>query len=126
MACDFDALAELARRGDSTFTHSFGGGDDPAAAWRQDETAGRPVLRTLVQVMRMPVSSRAVAAGTQYVWPSAFGYDRWQDVPGSDRDALRPIYGDDDLRGFEAFGSYAGYRVGITDGGDWIFFVGGD
>ena len=43
VACDFDALAELARRGDARFTHSFGGGDDPAAAWRQDETAGRPV-----------------------------------------------------------------------------------
>ena len=27
---------------------------------------------------------------------------------------------------FERFGSYNGYRIGITAGGDWVFFVGGD
>ncbi len=126
VACDYDGLAEIALRGDALFTYSFGGGDDPAGSWRQDEAAGRPVLRTLVRLMNTPFASREVTDGTQYVWPSAFGYERWQDVPASEREVLRPIYDDDDFQGFDAFGSYVGYRVGITDTGDWVFFVGGD
>ena len=52
-------------------------------------------------------------------------YERWADVPERERESPRPIYGDDDFRKFEQFGSYAGYRVGITSS-EWIFFVGGD
>ena len=126
VACDYYGLADIALRGDASFTYSFGGGDDPAGSWRQDEADGRPVLRTLVRLMNTPFASREVTDGTQYVWPSAFGYERWQDVPASEREALRPIYDDDDFQGFDAFGSYAGYRVGITGTGDWTFFVGGD
>jgi len=36
------------------------------------------------------------------------------------------MYGQEDLRRFEQFGSYVGDRVGIAGSGDWIFFVGGD
>jgi hypothetical protein len=28
--------------------------------------------------------------------------------------------------GFERFGSYTGYRIGIAADGDWLFFVAGD
>ncbi len=126
VACDYDALSEFARRGDDQFTFSFGGGDDPAQFWRDAEMGDQPVLRTLVQLLAAPFASLPGGEGTQYVWPSAYGYERWQDVPQVDRDALRPVYGDEDFRGFEAFGSYAGFRIGITEDGDWIFFVGGD
>ena len=107
MRLHYDGLAEIALRGDALFTYSFGG-DDPAGSWRQDEAAGQPVLRTHIRLMNTPFASREVIDGTQ------------------ERDALRPVYNDEDFLGFDAAGSYVGYRVGITDTGDWVFFVGGD
>ena len=60
------------------------------------------------------------------MWPAAFGYDDWQSVPEPARDELRGLYGPQDLAGFEQFGAYAGYRVGIAADGEWLFFVAGD
>ena len=125
-ACDFDKLAELALAGDGTFTYSFGGGGRPAAFWREAEAAGQAPLRLLVELLDGPPATRQVEGSTQYLWPAAYGFERWQDVPASAREDLRRMYGDDDLRRFAQFGSYTGHRVGITESGDWIFFVGGD
>lgn len=123
--CNYRELARLALAGGTPFTYSFGGGDDPAAYWQRLESTGDPVLSILVELLDRPFASRSAGGATQYVWPSAYSYERWADVPEREREALRPIYGDDDFRRFEQFGSYVGYRVGIT-AGDWIFFVGGD
>lgn len=123
--CNYQELARLARAGEMPFTYSFGGGDDPAAYWQRLESNGEPVLSILVELLDRPFASRAAGEATQYVWPSAYSYERWGDVPEREREALRPIYGDDDFRTFEQFGSYAGFRVGITSS-EWIFFVGGD
>jgi hypothetical protein len=123
--CNYQELARLARSGESPFTYSFGGGDDPAGYWQRLASNGEPVLSILAELLDRPFASRTVGQATQYVWPSAYSYERWGDVPEPEREALRPIYGDEDFRRFEQFGSYAGYRVGIT-AGEWIFFVGGD
>ena len=125
-ACDYDRLAELALAGDSTFTYSFGGGGRPAAFWREAEAAGQAPLRTLVELLDGPSATRGSGGTTQYLWPAAYAFERWEDVPASAREDLRRMYGDDDLLRFEQFGSYVGHRVGITESGDWIFFVGGD
>ena len=123
--CNYQELARLARAGGTPFTYSFGGGDDPAAYWQRLESNGEPVLSILVELLDRSFGSRTAGGATQYVWPAAYSYERWGDVPERERDALRPIYGDDDFRRFEQFGSYAGYQVGITSG-DWMFFVAGD
>jgi len=47
-------------------------------------------------------------------------------VPQADRDALATLYDDADFGDWELFGSYIGYRVGITEDGEWIYFVAGD
>lgn len=125
-ACDYEKLAALALAGDSSFTYSFGGDGSPAAFWRQAEAAGQAPLRTLVELLDGPPATRDTAGTTQYLWPVAYAFERWDDVPPSARQELRRIYGDDDLRRFQQFGSYVGHRVGITESGDWIFFVGGD
>ncbi len=125
-ACDYEKLAELALAGDSTFTYSFGGGGRPAAFWREAEAQGRPVLRSLVEILDGPFATRSVDGTTQYLWPSAYAFERWEDVSPAAREELRRVYGEEELRRFEQFGSYVGDRVGITDSGDWIFFVGGD
>ena len=125
-ACDYEKLAELALAGDSAFTYSFGGEGRPAAFWREAEAHGRPVLRSLVEILDGPFATRSVDGTTQYLWPSAYGVERLENVPPAAREELRRIYGEEELRRFERFGSYVGDRVGITGSGDWTFFVGGD
>ncbi len=125
-SCDYERLAELALAGEAPFTYSFGEEGEPAAFWRRAEERGEPVLRSLVHLLESPYGERATDATTQYVWPSAYAYDRWQDVPPEAREALRPLYDEADFARFEQQGSYLGYRVGITRAGDWIFFVAGD
>ena len=125
-ACDYDKLAELALAGDGPFTYSFGGEGRPALFWREAEAAGQAPLRLLVELLDGAAATREVGGSTQYLWPAAYAFERWQDVPASAQEDLRRIYGDDDLRRFAQFGSYAGHRVGITESGDWIFFVAGD
>jgi hypothetical protein len=122
-ACEFDRLADLARTG--SFTHSFGDSGDPARFWRRAEDDGEP-LAVLVHFLNQPSATRPAGDVTQYVWPRAYSYESWTAVPAEAREELRPIYGTEDFKRFERFGSYNGFRVGITGGGDWIFFVGGD
>ena len=124
--CDLTALARLARAGSSQFTYSFGGGTDPASYWRQEEAAGREPLRLLVELLDRPYRQVQVAGSSQLVWPSAFAYDDWASVPAEDREALRPVYDEEDFAGFAEFGAYVGHRIGIAPDGDWLFFVAGD
>lgn len=124
--CDYEALARLALAGDDRFTYSFGESGQPGAFWKAAESGGRPLLRSLVEILDGPFATRTVEGTTQYLWPSAYAFERWEDVPPREREALRRSYGDEDLRRFERFGSYTGHRVGITASGDWIFFVAGD
>lgn len=125
-ACDYTRLAELALAGDGTFTFSFGGGEGPAQFWREAEATGQEPLRLLVELFSGPFGTRSVDGGTQYVWPSAHAFETWDDVPPVARDHLRSIYDEETLGRFERFGSYLGHRIGITDSGDWIFYVAGD
>ena len=125
-ACDFEALARLAREGGEPFTHSFGDSGDPAAYWRQEEEAGREPLRFLVEVLRRPYRMTETQGVVRYAWPAAFTYSSWDDVPPADREALKPLYDDGDLVRFQQFGGYIGYRVVMLADGDWTAFVAGD
>lgn len=58
--------------------------------------------------------------------PSTATYDSWREVPREARQALGPLYGDEDFQQFAEFGCYIGYRVGISESGDWLYFVAGD
>jgi len=126
IACDYLKLAELALAGEGTFTFSFGGGEDPAEFWRAAEATGEAPLRLLVELLGRPFGTRSVEGTTQYLWPSAYAYEAWDDVPPAARDDLGGIYDEEALGRFEQFGSYVGHRVGITGSGDWIFYVAGD
>lgn len=131
-ACNYDQLEELALEGDSQFTYSFGDGESPARFWRRGEQQaqeaddGRAPLKLMVELLNRPYAVNEPADETVYVWPSAFGYDSWDEVPEEDREALKPLYGEEDFEQFSRFGGYVGYRLGITAAGDWIFFVAGD
>lgn len=123
--CEFEALADIAQQG-GQFTYSFGDEGDPAEFWRRQEAAGREPLRFLVELLDRPYGVVEDDGTKRYAWPSAFTYDSWQQVPEADRDALRPLYGEEDFADFATAGGYIGYRVVITDSGDWTTFVAGD
>lgn len=128
IACDYATLADIAAAGSRPFTYSFGqqGAPAPAEFWRQAEQRGEPALRMLVEILRLPYATRQVEDSTHFLWPSAFGFGRWRDVPVEDREALRGVYSEAELMQFEEFGAYVGRRVGIEDTGEWLFYVSGD
>jgi hypothetical protein len=122
-ACDIDRLVELAA---DPFTYSFGDGGAFGDFLRRQEAAGRQPLHHLVELLDRPVGTVEVEGRMQYVWPSAFAADDWDAVSEADREALKPLYDEEDFASFAEFGGYLGYRVGIEADGRWVFFVAGD
>ena len=124
-ACDYVRLADLAGAGTTQFSFTFGDADDPAEFWRQGEAENQQPLRFMVELLARPYRA-ALEEPAAYLWPSAYGFRSWAEVPEADRQALKPLYGQEDFSRFEAFGSYAGYRIGIAPDGEWLFFIAGD
>lgn len=126
-ACDYDRLAALTGV-TAQFLHSFGGGDDPVASWRQREEAGEPVLADLVTLLDLEhgVTDPGDVPGEVYVWPEVFAID------DPTRGDFQPVveaglYTQDDVdRWLEITGAYSGHRVGIDAAGTWRFFVAGE
>ena len=119
VACDYDALQELALQGGPGFTASYGSETSAADYWRGEEERGGKPLARLVEILATPFGRNEADF---YAWPSAYTDKpteaQWQ--------ALEGIYTHDEIASFKELGSYLGYRVGITPAGDWQFFVAGD
>lgn len=121
--CWFNELAGVAT---DNFTASFGGGD-PAQLWASQEENGDEPMYALMRILAMPFGTIELEDGLMYGWPAAAAHDGdWDAVPEADKEALRTLYNDDDFVVFSDFGYYVGYRLGITENGDWSFFVAGD
>ena len=119
IACDYDALQAVALDGEPGFTYSYGGETSAADFWRgAEERDGRP-LAILVQILAMPHTRNEAGF---YAWPAAYSehptVEAWND--------LEAVYSRDEINAWREFGSYLGYRVGITPAGEWQFFVAGD
>ena len=123
VACDYGALSELAG---PTFTFTFGGGGDPVAVWRAAEEAGaQPApLLTLATLLNLPSTTVPVQGGAAiHVWPSAFG----EDATDEDWAAFEAAFGAEQAASWRSpDGHYLGFRVGIDETGDWLFFVAAD
>lgn len=120
--CDWGGLGSALG---TPFSYSFGDQGDPIGYWQRIDAVGGSSIQHLADLLAGPYATVDYADGTTYVWPSAFGRD-WADVGPADREALRPLYGDDDFASFDQFGAYIGYRIGIRADGEWVFFVAGD
>jgi spore germination protein GerM len=123
--CDWEYLAELAGDG---VAHTFGEPGDPIEYWQYLEAIGYEPMFYLAELLDRPWALVDPGNGDAYVvWPSAFAYDTWEDVPAEDVEALRPLYGDADFDAFASFGGYVGHRIGIdATTGEWRFFIAGD
>jgi hypothetical protein len=130
LSCDYDALASLVS---DDFVASLGGSDS-IELWRAQEADGLEPMSLLVGVLSLPHATITSDDGfedargpqTRIVWPSAATYGVWDEIPAADRGALSEVYTTDEIRSFELFGSYAGYRTGIDPDGQWRYFVAGD
>lgn len=127
VACDYERLEALAAT-TSEFVYSFGGGDDPAGHWQQQEANGEGLLADLVTLLELGhgVTDPGDVAGEVYVWPEVFAVD---DPLREDFDPVvdAGLYTEDDVdRWLIVTGAYGGYRVGIDEAGQWRFFVAGD
>ncbi len=120
--CD---LAMLEAQAGPGFLAGFGGGD-PSTVWSEAERRGAEPLRLLVELLDLPYTTiESEATGTVYVWPSAHAYP-WSELPEADLEAIRSLYGDEQIAEFEEAGSYVGYRIAIVEDGTWGSFVVGD
>jgi hypothetical protein len=124
-ACDFALLGAMAETNGTSFT--FGGGSNPAAYWRDLEANGETPLANMVQLFNLEPALFDVGEGNVfYVWPAVYALPDWSDATEAQRQELAGIFGLDQLAGWDSFGGYVGYRVGITTDGRWSFFVAGD
>jgi hypothetical protein len=128
-SCDYQALVTLAGE---RFTTSFGGGG--SEMFEEWESMGDGKLGILVRLFGLGFArqefegdaSQALGSSVLYVWPAAFDYDTWEEIPDELVEELLAIHTQEELDQIAGFGSYAGWRTGITEEGDWAFFVAGD
>lgn len=123
-SCDFDGLAERALADVTSF--SFGGDTDPAGFWRDLETSGDTPMAAMLTVLHMSPGTLEVAGELYYVWPAVAALDDWSQATEEQRRELEARFGSEAVTGWDQFGAYVGYRVGITEDGRWSFFVAGD
>jgi hypothetical protein len=117
VACDYKALATLAREKGAEFT--FDSETDLEAAFREREKKGEPVLRLLVRLLNLPHAQ----LDTLYAWPSVFSP---QATP-EDWKALEGVYTPAQVAEFRANQEgYDGIRTGIDASGDWQFVYTGE
>ncbi len=121
-ACDLEELVALTG---PAFIASFGD-SDPLTLWTGQEADGAEPIRYLVELLSLPYSTTEAEGDVVYVWPSAHSFDDWQSVPTADRQALESLYSAAELAEFDRFGGYLGYRIGIDQDGNWLYFVAGD
>ncbi len=119
IACDYDSLQAIALEGEPGFTYAYGGETSAADFWRGEEERGGKPLAILVRILAMPHTRNEAGF---YAWPPAYS----ERPTAADWNALEEIYSRDEINAWREFGSYLGYRVGITPAGEWQFFVAGD
>lgn len=132
VACDFDGLARL--MSPNGFQSYFDGDPQPGnqaevvESWRSEEARGVPVLTILVETLDLPVvlDDEGGEEPLTYLWPSAFGYSSWLDIPEQDRALYLARFGDSFREDFELFGGFTGWRTIISSFGEWTFFAAGD
>jgi hypothetical protein len=121
--CDYEALESLAAPG---FRTDFAnGGFENIPQWEEEGTY--PATALIVELLGTPYAYEDYDGQPRhYHWPSAFVYDSWDEIPPADMEALLTVYTQEELDQAAEFGAYALWRIGITETGEWRFFIAGD
>jgi hypothetical protein len=124
VSCDFDRLESLALEGTTAFAYGSEDSLGPAAHWRALEAVGEEPIARLVRILDLPWARETyeLEPRVSYLWPSAFR----DGATGFDLMALEGHYSGEEIARFIEQGSYTGARAGITEEGDWWFFIAGD
>lgn len=125
--CSFDRLAGIAATdGTPKLITSFGGGGvENLARWEEE---GDGEMDTLVRLFGTSHTVTESDGPEIYVWPAAFAYDSWEDIPREHLVELIDlgVYTEGEIDEMARFDSYAGWRIGIDENGEWLFFIAGD
>lgn len=122
LVCDLDGLEATA---DIDFLTSFGGGD--AASLREGETEGRGELGTPLELLDMSHEVIDMGAGrTIDVWPSAYAYESWDEVPAESVEELGAIHTQEEIESFDTANQSLGWRTAIDSEGRWLYFIAAD
>jgi hypothetical protein len=127
--CDYEGLEDLALEGRKGFSFSFGADEGPAAFWEAREREARrrnlptsEYMRYLVALLQLPYCEERSGGDTYFIWPRVHCRKHtdadWNDVEG--------LYPEDQFEQMRASDSYLGFRVGILENGDWVYFIAGD
>jgi hypothetical protein len=118
---DYKALRSLLDP--ATFSYSFGESGDPIGYWRKQEEAEVPILGDILTGV---LHTRFGKTEDIFMWPSAAAKEpsEWTEA---DLEGMRKAGStDEEIRSFEQYGGYTGWRAGIRADGTWMFFVSGD
>jgi hypothetical protein len=121
---DYEEVARLVDP--KGFEYTFGGAvpGGPAAYWRQiDQTTDERPIETLAAILQLPFVFQEDSK--LYVWPFAFTR-RAPTLSPEERELLVEAIGEESMKAYEQLGSYLGYRAGIDENGNWVFYVAGD
>ena len=135
--CEFDALEQLALAGGPNFQYSYGVEEGAAMFWGDREREAHrksdknlSYMRGLARVLYMPYCTETQDDGTgtgtevvYYIWPRVHCADHRTDEDWND---LQGLYTDEQIDQMRGSDLYYGFRVGILEDGDWVYFVAGD
>jgi hypothetical protein len=116
-ATDWDAIGALIPT-EGLFTFSYGGGSDAVEYYRSLE---EDVAALIVELLEGDFAQ----LGQIVVWPALHARTPFT-LDAQERAELVVRYGADEVDAWERGGAYLGWRLGITDEGDWLFLVSGD
>jgi hypothetical protein len=126
--CDYRELARLGKGGEG-FTYGLGASGDPARYWKRlerDPDGNEEPMGLLVGTLELPhCVEQATSAGvTMYAWPAV----QCSTSTEEDYESLveSGLYTEEEVRAFKGAGGFLGWRIGITDEGDWLYFTAGD
>jgi hypothetical protein len=119
---DYEALKSLID--EEGFEYTFGGPfpGGPTAYWRSIERREQP-LDVLAAILELPHAYQPESK--IYVWPDAFSR-KPATFTTAEKAELAQAIGEQAVTAFEQFVNYLGYRAGIDEDGDWVFYVAGD
>lgn len=125
---DLDKLVAVMKSGKQMPVFSFGGDEDPVAAWKAafPDSDGIEVLSTLIEILEAPfVHVEKGSPQEAYVWPY-FHSTPLDKLSPPQRVELFRLVTAYDWKQMQTFGAYNFFRLGIAPDGTWQFFVAGD